>query len=703
MDDRLRAWTRRLRSLVRAPWAPRIAIGVGTFLALTLITGVQYLPPRLELREGQVSPRDAEAPRSINFVDRARTEALRRQAAESIPTQYRQSAEVSEQAQQTVVRVFAAIDRARSASGQSETARARMLQRESPVLLDDPAVLAALTLDLSSLSAARTTAQQVVKKSMEEGIRPGDLPRAQEKARVYIRSLLLTGRVLTLVSAVVGGALQPNLLADSAATQMLRRGAMEAVEPVTIRIQVGEVIVRRGEVVTPAQMQKLAALGLVKTPFSWERIVGMALISLLLLAVSSAYLRQFQPAIWAQDKLLLLWSLGVVLTAALGRVVVTRFNLPYLAPMAAGTMLIAVLLRPPLALYTAAVLSLLVAIVAGWDVRLGLVAFVGSTVGVYAIKRINHRTDLVVAGLRVGIANALAIIAVGLTDQSSWYPRLLSDVAFGLGNGVLVGIVVIGTLPYLENLFGLVTPIKLLELSNPSHPLLRRLQMEAPGTYAHSIMVANLAEAAGEAIGADSLLVRVGAYYHDVGKIRRPVFFVENQVGVENPHEKMSPSLSALTVLAHARDGVDFAREYGLPQAITDFITQHHGTSVMTYFYHQAVQRGDATDEDPFRYEGPKPQTKETAIVMLADAAEGATRAMSRPTPDRIEQVVRRIIREKLEDGQFDECDLTFTDLDGIAQTFTRLLASMFHPRIEYPDLERDLRPRSRDRATARQ
>jgi len=310
----------------------------------------------------------------------------------------------------------------------------------------------------------------------------------------------------------------------------------------------------------------------------------------------------------------------------------------------------------------------------------------------------------------VGAANVASVLAVGLLEQVNWYPELVTNAAYGLTNGVLVGIIGFGTLRYSELLFDLVTPIKLLELSNPSRPLLRRLQVEAPGTYHHTIMVANLAEAAAEAIGADSLLVRVGTYYHDIGKIRRPIFFVENQSGVENPHEKMAPSLSALTLAAHVRDGLDLAKEYRLPQAIADFIPQHHGTSLMTYFYHQALERGDqhqvleradAAAEETFRYEGPKPQTRETAIVMLADSAEGAVRAINRPTPDRIEQVVRRIIREKLDDGQLDESDLMFRDLDLIAQTFTRMLASMFHPRIEYPDLERDLRSRRRDRAVS--
>lgn len=692
MSDRAAQWR-------ASSWSRRLAIGAGTFVALALLSGVQYLRPRSDLTVGQVSPRDVEAPRTVDFTDRVRTEALRQRAAQSVQPVYSQSREINDRTRQLVARTYATITRARAAGGQA--AAAEILARDAPLPLGEPAVLAALTLEPAPLDASRTVALSVVDRMLEQGIRSGDLPRVQADARVYLRSLPIAGRALTLASAVVTGALQPNLTVDATATELLRRRAMDSVEPVRARVLRGEIIVRRGEVVTDAHLQKLVAVGLASQPFSWVRFAGTALAALLLLLVSYAYMRQYQPEIWSSDTLLLVWSLAVVLTAAMARIMVTRFN-PYLLPAAAGTMLIAVLLRPRLALYTAAFLSLLTAIIAGGDLRLGLVTFIGSTVGVYAIKRISHRTDLVVAGLRVGVATALTVIAVGLADQLPWYPHLLRDAAYGLGSGVLVGVIAIGMLPYLENLFGLVTPIKLLELSNPGQPLLRRLQMEAPGTYHHSIMVANLAEAAAEAIGADSLLVRVGTYYHDVGKIRRPAFFVENQVGIENPHDKMAPSLSALTVLAHVRDGLEYAHEYRLPQAVATFIPEHHGTSLITYFYHQAVERGDPVDEEVFRYEGPKPQSRETAIVMVADAVEGASRALTKPTPDRVEQVVRRIIREKLEDGQLDECDLTFRDLDTIAQTFTRLLASMFHPRVEYPDLERDLPARSARPAAAR-
>lgn len=680
---------------VRALWSRKAAIGLVTLLVLTLITGIQYLTPPLPLRQGSVSPRDVVSPRTIEYVDRIRTDTRRRQAAESIKPVYRQSTAETEAALQAAADTFAAVQRVRGISRRTFAERAAMLRGEAPLALSDPAILAALTVDEAGLAAARLAALEQVEKVMTAGITAEDLPRLRAETRVALRALPIAGRAMTLTSAVVTSALRPNVILDDPATEALRRRAMEQVEPVTTRIQRDEVIVRQGDVVTEAHMQKLAALGLVRAPFSWKRPAGMALIIVLLLAVSAAYFRQFQPDIWSDDRMVMVWSLAVIFTAALARAMVTVAH-PYLIPTAAGAVLIAVLLRPRLALYSAAVISLLVAMVADGDLRLGLVTFIGSTVGVYAIKRISHRTDLVVGGFWVGVANALAIVAVGLIDQESWYPVLLLDATYGLANGIVIGIVVIGTLPYLENLFGLVTPIKLLELSNPSHPLLRRLQVEAPGTYHHSLLVANLAEAAAQVIGADSLLVRVGAYYHDIGKLRRPVFFVENQVGVDNPHDQMTPSLSALTVQAHVRDGQEYAREYRLPGPVADFIPQHHGTNLIAYFYHQAKQREENASEETFRYEGPKPQTKEAAILMMADAAEGATRALPQPTPDRIAQTVRRIIREKLDDGQLDECDLTFRELDVIAGTFTRLLATMFHPRVEYPDLERDLRRRPR-------
>jgi putative nucleotidyltransferase with HDIG domain len=245
-----------------------------------------------------------------------------------------------------------------------------------------------------------------------------------------------------------------------------------------------------------------------------------------------------------------------------------------------------------------------------------------------------------------------------------------------------------GLLPFFESAFGLLTPMRLLELANPNHPLLRKLLLEAPGTYHHSLIVGNLAEAAAEAVGADPLLCRVGAYYHDVGKTKRPAFFVENQMTKENPHDKIAPSLSHLIITSHVRDGLELQEQYRLPSSIRDICAQHHGTTVLWYFYNKALEQDKSGNVsiDSYRYPGPKPQSKEAAIVMLCDAVEAAVRSMARPTPQRIEAVIRKIIRDRLQDGQLDESQLTLRDLDKAAEAFMQTLNGIYHPRIEYPD-----------------
>ena len=693
------SWARRrLAPFFALPWVPKSLIGLVTFLALLVIATLPYVPERQVLRSGDVAKKDIEAPRTVDYIDPEQTTIRRRIAAGRVEPVYRENPDATAAARTAVTTAFEAIARVHAMTGLTEAERATRLRQQAGVPLSPAVAAAALTLAPAASVQARAATLATVERVMGVGVRMEQLDEAREQLRELLRASGLTGRALAVASAVGQGVLRANLVLDRAFTQTLRREAEEAVEPVRVRILRGEIIVRRGDRITETHLRKLEALGLIGVPTSWDIVLGTAVVIALLLGLTAYYLFQYQPEIWRTNRYLLLWSLLVILTVLLARAVVSlRLNLN-LIPAAAGSILLTVLLRPRLALFSAAVLSILIGLIATSDLRTAFIAFTGSVVGVYAIRRISHRTDLIVAGLKVGLATAAAVIATGLLERQPVYPAMVVDASSGIFNGVIVGLFSIGIMPYLENLFGLVTPIKLLELSNPAHPLLRRLQLEAPGTYHHSVIVGNLAEAAAEAIGADALLVRVGTYYHDIGKIRRPVFFVENQVGVDNPHERMAPSLSALTVAAHVRDGLELAREYGLPRVITDFIPEHHGTMLMTYFYHQALERGDQPEPGAYRYEGPKPQTRETAIVMLADAVEAAVRTLPRPTPDRIYEIVRRIVHERLEDGQLDECDLMFRDLEKIAQAFTRILTGIFHPRVEYPDLERDLRPRRRER-----
>ena len=686
-----------LASRVRSPWVRRMFIGGVILVLLTIIIGVDYLPPRLVLIDGQPSSADIEAPRTVEFVDQNRTAALRTEAMRSVPAVTRPVPAQVAAARAAAEQIFSAIAAARSHPLGSMAERIDTIRKAAGLPLSDLAAGTAATAPKAGFAAARQAAVNAVDSALAEGVRADDLAMARERVRGTVRRGSLAPGLAALAAEVGVAVVRPTLEVDEARTAERRQSAADLVPPVRTRVQRGQSILRKGDVITPTHLAMLSAVGVYPPRVTWAAVGGVAAVVALLLFVTAIYLWQVQPEIWAADRDLVLWGVVVVGTIFVSQAVdAPRFN-PYLMPAAAGSMLIGILMRPRLAMFSSAVLALLVGLASGRIFAPVVVAFTGGLVGVFATRQIHRRSDFGMAGLLVGLTSAAASLAAGLVDGLA-LPEIAGRAAWAMGNGLLSGIITIGVLPFLEQLFGLVTPIKLLELANPAHPLLRRLQLEAPGTYHHSIMVGNLAAAAAEAVGADALLVRVGTYYHDIGKLRRPAFFVENQMGIDNPHEKMTPSLSALTVGAHVRDGLDLARESRLPEAIAAFIPQHHGTALMAYFFHQALERGDALDEGAFRYEGPKPQTRETAIVMLADAVEATVRSLTRPTPDRVDEVVRRLIREKLEDGQLDESPLTFRDLDKIAAAFVRIQTGMLHPRLEYPDLERELSRRRRDR-----
>jgi putative nucleotidyltransferase with HDIG domain len=677
--------------------ARRALIGGATLLVLVAIIGVDYLPPTLQLQVGQPSPRDLESPRTVEFVDQARTDALRADAMRAVPPVLRHSAAQVAASLAAVTGAFDAMESARLASGEPLGSRLRAVQQAVPISLSVAAATTAATAPREALASARRAALAAVEQALSEGVRDETLGVARDRARAAVLASRLPQDLAALAAEVATGVVRPTMEVDATRTAEMRGAAANMVPPFRRRVQRGENILRKGDVVTQAHLQVLAITGIYPPRVTWVGIAGLVVVVGLLLAATAAYLWQFQPQIWERDRHIMLWSLVTVGIVGLAQVMgAPRFS-NYLAPAAAGSMLLAILLRPRVALFSTAILAILVGLAAGRELAPVVVALIGGLVGVYTTRQIHRRSDFGVAGVMVGLASALSAIGAGLLDGSTEYQALAANAGWSLANGVVAALMTIGILPFLEQWFGVVTPIKLLELANPAHPLLRRLQLEAPGSYHHSIMVGNLAEAAAEAIGADALLVRVGCYYHDIGKLRRPAFFVENQIGIDNPHDKMTPSLSALTVSAHVRDGVELAREYGLPDAVIDFIPQHHGTALLTYFFHQALERGDPFDEVAFRYDGPKPQTPETALVMLADAVEAASRTLTRPTPDRLEEVVRRLIRDKLEDGQLDECGLTFRDLDKVAMTFVRIMSGVLHPRLEYPDLEGELVRRRRE------
>jgi len=403
------------------------------------------------------------------------------------------------------------------------------------------------------------------------------------------------------------------------------------------------------------------------------------------------FLSYSQPSIKLQEFLyhFFILILGLIFLYLVYSFILPRFNLriTFLPVMCFGMFACLLFERLDFSLSINLLLSLFVGIMAK-DLDIFFILLVSSTAGVLLVYKARTRTEIIKAAIMASILQLLLDILI-VSLHSLNLPILKSFLYSDLGNGLLSFVLVSSLLPVFEYLFGVVTNIRLLELSDFNHPLLRRMILEAPGTYQHSIVVANLSELAAEAIGANSLLARVGAYFHDVGKILRPEYFIENQLQTKNRHLSLNPSMSKLVITNHVKEGIELAKKYRLPPPIIDFIPQHHGTSLVSYFYHQATKNASKEEKqklkEEFRYTGPKPQSKETAIVLLADSVEAASRVLEDPSPSRIEDLVEEIFKEKIEDGQLDDTDLTLKELAKIKEVFIRVLNAVYHARIEYP------------------
>lgn len=413
--------------------------------------------------------------------------------------------------------------------------------------------------------------------------------------------------------------------------------------------------------------------------------VGLALFILFIQSLFVGFLKQFWNSFLSNHRQLTLMATLSIATV-LFNTLSYSFS-PYFTLLPAFAMLMRIFTNFQISLILSLIITISTYVLNSTNVNVLSVNLFSVILSIFSLTKIQQRSDLARAGIIVSFINILFIISLKLITNNINTNIMLTDVAWGGASGIFSAILAIGSLPYLESAFGLVTSFKLFELVNPNQPLLKQLMIKAPGTYQHSLVVGNLAEAAAEAVNADPLLTRVGAMYHDIGKMVRPYFFIENQLGIENQHSKISPRLSALVITAHVKEGLELAKEYKLPGMISEFIPMHHGTSLIAYFFHQAKQteNPETVMEEHFRYPGPKPQTKETAILMLADATEAAVRAISKPTVEQIQKTIGKIIKARIDDGQLSEAPLTLVDLEKISVEFLRILQSLYHSRIEYP------------------
>ncbi len=687
----LRGWLRE-----QASAGARLISGVVGVLLAVGLTGILLLPSlggEGGLETDEPSPRNVEAPRDLSFESVVLTQDRRRAASDGVSAIFRELDHGVRRTQaERAASVLDLVRRLRDQAVPIDDAR-----RDLSVVpeLNEGSDLggALLMLDEPTFREVARQVPAVVDSTMRLPIRPDSLATARTSVLAYVESGL-SPSTEDVIAQVARRFIRPNILVDEEATEASRAAASAAVDPVIHKVSQGEMIVREGQRVSTLQRETLTALGLISDGPGWRLALAMAALATSLVVVSGMTLARLQPGYWNHPRRLTmacLLLLGFALAATV--VVPDRTVMGFAFPAAALAMTLVVFAGLESAVLAAAVLAIVIGMAAPPRID-GLEAmvfvFVGSLAAAVTLGRVDRLKSFLSAGLVLLLANVLTLIAFRFPSNAIDLRGALELAGAATANATLAtGLAALGVLAA-GSLFGVTTSLQLLELARPDHPLLRDLQVKAPGTYQHSIVVGNLAERAAGVLGADALLVRVGAYYHDVGKIEHPYFFVENQLSGRSPHAGLSPQASAKIILDHVTRGAAIARKAGLPEPIIDFILQHHGTTRVEYFYRQAVQESPEGASGvlarSFRYAGPRPQTREAALLMLADGSEAAVRASSPDSAADIDAIVERIIESRLTAGQLDDCEITLRDLRRVRRSFVQTLRSMYHPRIQYPD-----------------
>ncbi|MDQ0224827.1 putative nucleotidyltransferase with HDIG domain [Metabacillus niabensis] len=666
-------------------------------------------PETLDIEPFTPSKETIYAPTTV--VDKEETERKKKEAYDSVEDQYVLDKNISEDQVNLISSIFDAIIEVRKEGANTETS-----DKEETILTPEEKVnrlvnekltdtinekipketfLPLMSASDEDVTLAKNAVVTAVNNAMSKEIPIVQLTEAKNQVEEELKSYSLKKDVLQSSITLARFAIAQNYFLDLDATNQKRQQASEEVKEV--QIKQGQIIVDEGELISREVYRKLGLVGLLDDQISYKPFIGLGILVLLIITGIIYFFEKKDNKI--KNNSLLLYCFIFTITLLLMKILslfqkIDYNHIGYIVPVAMGAMLVKLLLNERIAFLTSMIFAICGSIIfnegvtGSFNFSVGVYYLFACLVGILFLGDHNLRSKILQAGLFVSIMNCLVLLAILLIRNGS-YTNVEIGTYFIMAcvSGLVASVLTIGFMPFFETGFGILSTMKLIELSNPNHPLLRKILTETPGTYHHSVMVANLSESACEAIGADGLLARVGAYYHDIGKTKRPQYFIENQMNIENPHNKLSPQLSKNIIIAHVTDGVDMLKKHKMPKEFIDIAEQHHGTSLLKYFYHQAKQTNDSIYEEEFRYPGPKPQTKEIAIISIADSVEAAVRSMSNPTPDKIEKLVRSIIADRLQDHQLDECDLTLKELDIIAKSFCESLKGIFHSRIEYPEL----------------
>ncbi len=687
----------------------RVLIAIITMAISVVIVENSAAPKKYRLELGESSKYDISAPRDIENA--VLTEKFAKEAAENIVPVMERLDSVSIDSINSVNEFFNDIRSARqsvsnslsdqgtdpdSQSYQDFLAQERAeaadvlairLKEHGIELSEDLVVYLIGTVTDDGLDRFQSLTVELISTVMKKDVTEGNLASQVEFVQNTFLLSDLSQEFKNIGSIVAEAILKPNSVIDEDKTNEARTKAYNAALENRQIITEGSRILSFGDIVTEDKLEVLRELNLLETDsFDYAFAGGILAVVLMLSFLLILYLHGFCSKIIPGTKETILLCVIILLTlvsAWLLNPVKTLIIPVFIAPM-----LITILLDLRLGVIVNILLSLTISFITNWDPGFLYTAIIGGTIAAFIVTGANQRSRLSASGLVIALINAVVIACIGLINKSSLV-TIANNAALVAVNGMLSTIFTIGVLPFFESTFNIITPLKLLELANPNQPLMKKLLMEAPGTYHHSLMVGNLAEVATEAINGNALLARVGAYYHDVGKLKRPNFFKENQLS-DNPHDRMTPNLSTLVITSHTSDGAEIAEKYKVPLAVRNIISQHHGTTLAAYFYYKAKKgdNGENIKMEDFRYQGPRPSTKEAAVVMLADSVEAAVRSMVEKTEGKMEGLIRKIIKDKLDDGQLDLCELTLRDLDMIAKAFMRVFGGYFHERQEYPDLK---------------
>ncbi len=747
-----------LRALAGNPFLQRslILVGLGLILAVLLTPRVRYA--HHDYAVGMAAPHDVRADRDVLVIDKKATEQRRREAALDARAVYDYDAELVPALRSGLTQAFmegrkiALQLAAAGARGEVEKSHRRIRRvfektvgitlttdeiavltqnRFSPALMENIIRLVA-----SLYSEEYITSGIFLERDLERGIVVRDVKTGLEEERLSLPSIrhindiqatlerkagiLFAEEGITMRGITVSLAkrlVQPNLTLNRDATERKRHLLMEGVKPAFFKVQKNEIVIREGQKITQDDLEVLASLEESANADALSRVSsfsGMFFVIACLIAVLYIPARKLLTNDRRNVHLLFLASIailqvllakvGVFLADAVSRsfAFIPADAYPYAIPFTIGAMLIAIVLNRNVALLFSFAVSLLLPLLFAGNLSLAFFCFIGSAGASLKFVRSGRTSVPLQVGLFVGFVNILFLVFLGLMQGDAVIPDLLLKLVMGLIGGISSGIIVAAVIPLCVSLFGYTTDVKLMELANLNQPIFQRMILEAPGTYHHSIVVASMVEAAAEAIGANPLLAKVSAYYHDIGKLKKPLYYIENQQNGENRHERLSPKMSSLVIMSHVKDGCEIAHAIKLGPEITNIIRQHHGTSMVSYFYEKAKRDKDLSirtlPESDFRYPGPKPQTREAGLVLMGDVMEASSRSLTHPTPSRIKNLVRERIEKIFLDGQLDECELTLRDLTKIADSFNRILNGIFHHRINYPEpVVRDMHDRRRD------